>query len=254
MPTPHPSGGYRNAQGKKIPSVSTVVSLAKESGGLLWWAWRIAHDPLMEARAILEQIAESNGDGFDMVCVYSFLERPVDSFDFNKVRQQAADAGTVAHEMFYCFTHGQTFDPTKFSDQAVQIAEPAFKAAKEWAEHSDFNILDAEVSLVSEKHQFGGTRDGILISGKRALGDVKTSKDIYPEYLAQLGGYAILDEEAGAEIDGGYHILRFSKQEEPTDPVRFSHHWWQHNDAGRRTFLRLRELYDDLKELKRLVK
>ena len=110
------------------------------------------------------------------------------------------------------------------------------------------------MALVSRKHRFGGTRDAILINGKRSLGDWKTSNAIYAEYLCQLGAYGILDEEAGKSIDGGYHLLKFSKQEKPDDPVHFSHHYWSQLDKAKKAFLLFRELYDLMAELKKLAK
>lgn len=186
-----------------------------------------------------------------------FLNSNPDDWDYKKAREKAADAGTCAHEMFDCWTKGIPFDPIepfRYPPDIRALAEPAFEAGKEWAANSKFSVVESEVSLVSEKYRFGGTRDGILINGKRAIADVKTSNAIYADYLLQLASYAILDEEQGNTIDGGFHLLKFSKQALPTDPIRFTHFYWSQLDQAKTAFLLMRELYDHMKELEKMVK
>lgn len=244
-----PEGGYRTSDGKRVVGVTSVFPSAE---GLIWWGWNIAHKPLMEARHLLET---KNGDPEWAAHVANFLAIPVDCFDYKKVRQSAADAGTAAHERFEAFIHGKDFDPSKYSKEALAISEGPFKAAQAWAAQSQLKVTGMEVSLVSEKYRFGGTRDGVLIGGKRAIMDVKTSKGgVRPEMLCQLAAYGILDEEAGGVIDGGFHLLKFSKQEKPDDPVHFTHHHWDQLDTAKKAFLMYRELYDLMADLEKMAK
>lgn len=174
--------------------------------------------------------------------------------DYRQVRDTAADAGTIAHDMMECWVRGRAFEPSKYEAALVAMAQPAFNAFLSWAQQSKFCIAESEVPLISKAHRFGGTRDAILIDGKRSLGDWKTSNSIYPEYLCQLGAYQILDEENGGKIEGGFHLLRFSKQEKPDDPVQFTHYYWSQLDKAKRAFLLMRELYDLMADLKRFAK
>lgn len=241
MPTP--KGGYHADDGERVPSFSSIASRFKEAGGLIHWSSRLAFDPLSQAKYLAE-----NG-GAD-----EFLRGlDLDACDYRKVRDKAADAGTCGHDMFDCFVRKREFDPSPYTPEIIKMAEPAFLAGKEWAEQSRFEVIETEVSLVSERYRFGGTRDAILVNGKRSIGDVKTSKGVFAEYLLQLAAYAILDEEHGNKIDGGFHLLRFSKQEKPTDPVRFTHYYWSQLDEARRAFLLMRELYDLMKGLEKLT-
>jgi hypothetical protein len=217
MPTP--KLGYF-IDGVRIPSVTTILSRFKDSGGLIHWAWKLG----------------------------------IEGRDYRKVRDQAADAGTIAHEMVDSFIHNRDFDPSKYDSVLIEIAKPAYSAFLEWAEGCKFTMQETEKQLVSVEYRFGGTRDAILINGKRALGDWKTSNRIYPEYLMQLGAYAILDRENGGSIDGGYHLLKFSKQEKPDDPIRFAHFYWSQLDLAEEAFLKARSLYDDVKRLEGMVK
>lgn len=248
MPTP--KAGYRLRDGTRVPSVTTVLGRFKEAGGLIHWSWNLAYEPLMRARALLEQVHTGDARPED---VSAFLSLPAERFDYRAVRDKAADAGTVAHEMVDCMVHGRTFDPSPYTPELVTMARPAFEAFDEWAAQSRFAVVDSEKPLVSERYRFGGTRDAILVNGKRALGDWKTSNSIYPEYLCQLAAYGVLDEEDGGVLEGGFHLLRFSKQQKPTDPVQFSHMFWSHLDQAREAFLGMRQLYDVMKDLQRLV-
>lgn len=253
---PSPKGGYRTKDGSRVPGTTTILGRFKESEGITYWAWNLAYAPLMQARAIL-QTAWDTGEDYspNNQTLKDFLALNPDGFDYKKVRETAADAGTCAHEMFDCWTKGIPFDLDNHYPPAIKaLAEPAFQAGKEWAANSRFSVVESEVSLVSERYRFGGTRDGILINGKRAIADVKTSNAIYPDYLLQLAAYAILDEEQGNTIDGGYHLLKFSKQTLPTDPIRFAHFWWDQLDLAKKAFLLMRELYDDMKALEKMVK
>lgn len=206
--------------GKRVPGVTTILSRFKESGGLIHWAWKLG----MEGK------------------------------DYREVRDQAADAGTIAHAMMEAHIKNAPFDASQYDLAMIERAKPAFDAFLEWATNSRFEVTETEVPLVSKAYRFGGTRDAILISGKRAIGDWKTSNSIYPEMLCQLAAYGILDEEAGNVIEGGFHLLRFSKQEKPDDPVQFTHHYWSQLDKAREAFLLMRQLYDLMADLKRFTK
>lgn len=243
MPTP--KGGYRLKDGTRVPSVTTILDRFKASGGLIHWAWDLAHEPLMRAIALLGS-GDPNG-------IAEFLSIPIEHFDYRAVRDRAADAGTIAHEMVECFIRSRDFDPAPYNPELVKLALPAFEAFMEWAGSTKLAVIETEVPLVSERYRFGGTRDAIVVSGSRAIGDWKTSKTIYPEYLCQLAAYGILDEEQGNKIDGGYHLFRFSKQEAPTDPIRFTHHYWSQLDSAREGFFAMRRLYDVMKQLEKFA-
>ena len=226
-----PREGYY-VDGKRVPGVTTVLGRFKESGGLIYWSWKIAFDGLTVARSLLDD-AYSNGEQ-RRAEGYKFLDTPLSEWDYKTKRDKAADAGTIAHEMMDSHIRGIEFDASQYPAEMVDKAKPAFEAFLHWAQQSKFEIAETEVQLTSRKHLFGGTRDAILIDGKRSLGDWKTSNAIYPEYLLQLAAYGILDEEAGNTIEGGYHLLRFSKQEQPDDPVHFSHHYWSQLDKAKK--------------------
>lgn len=109
--------------------------------------------------------------------------------------------------------------------------------------------------LVSRLHKFGGTLDAILVQGKLALGDWKSSRAVYADMLLQLAAYKILWEENFPDrpILGGFHLLRFSKQEHEDDPVHFSHHFWSQLNLAEQQFLLLLEAFKLDKRVKGLL-
>lgn len=211
MPTQR--GGYFTKDGTKVPSVTTVLSRFKESGGLIHWAWKLG----------------------------------LEGKDYKQVRDEAADAGSLAHDMVERWVKGETEPEHIFPSDIEERALTAFDAFRAWADQTKLIVTHTEMPLVSEKFRFGGTFDAVLVDGRRAMGDWKTSNRVYGDYLAQLAAYGLLWEENFPDqpIDGGYHLLRFDKKYGD-----FHAHWWRDLKAGERYFLNLRAAYDDDLELK----
>lgn len=208
-------GGYHTKDGVKVPSVTTVLSRFKESGGLIHWAWALGKE----------------------------------GKDYREVRDDAANAGTMAHDAVECWIKNEPIVFTGTEDVCAK-AKKSFEAFVEWAQQTQLKVTHTEVALISERYKFGGTLDAMLIRGKRSLGDWKTSNKVYPEYLIQVAAYGVLWEENFPDqpIEGGYHLLRFDKEYGD-----FHHSWWSELESAKRAFLLLREAYEIDKELKKRV-
>jgi hypothetical protein len=227
-------GGYKLADGTKVPSVTTILKI-KDPGALINWAYKTGR-----AHGVLE------GQG---------MEAPSGLYDAN----DALAIGTCVHEMCEVFVKGgdphqhlektmekaETRDPAAFRAQAVS----AYSAFEFWCKGTQLEIIDCEVPVLSETYRYGGTLDFIgRLNGKIVLGDFKTSGGVYPEYLIQLVAYAKAYEECtGTKIDGGYHLLRFSKENGD-----FGHHFYPSlDDDAWPAFINLRSLYDLNEKLKK---
>lgn len=215
-----PTDGYK-IDGKRVPGVTTIIGRFKPSGGLIHWAWQQGRD----------------------------------GKDYRDTRDAAANAGTLAHDMVEADIYGQPFDASAYDPALVAQATGAFHAYQEWKQQTQLEVAESEVTLLSATHRFGGTLDALLVRGALSLGDWKTSNSIYADYLIQLGAYAILWDENFPDrpITGGYHLLRFSKVENPDDPVSFAHHYWSNLDLAKKQFLLYREAYDNDQRLSKLV-
>lgn len=206
---------YLLASGDRVPSVTTIIGRFKESGGLIHWAWNLGKE----------------------------------GKDYREVRDQAADAGTMAHHAVEAWLHGREF-AFEGDAEVCRKAQTAYGAFLDWATQTNLRVTHTEVPLISERHKFGGTFDALLVQNERAMGDWKSSNNCYPEYLIQVAAYGKLWEENHPDepITGGFHLLRFDKEFGD-----FHHHWWSELDRAWDAFLHLRELYEIDKELKRRV-
>lgn len=209
---------YKDAEGKRVPSVTTILSRFKDSGGLLYWANQAGLDgkTLDEARAV------------------------------------PCDAGTLAHDMVEAFINKRPEPPmTQYSQEVIALARNGFDNFLKWKEMNRIEIRHTEVELVSNKHKFGGRLDAVGVqltngstTGPLCLPDWKNANAIYVDYLFQIAAYKVLWEENYPDhpITGGFHLCRFSKEY-----ADFSHHYYGDLDAEAETFIKLRELYDRVK-------
>lgn len=208
-----PVAGYKTADGQRVPGVTTIVKLLQESGGLIHWAWQLG----------------------------------CDGKDYRDVRDAAASAGTLAHEKIEAVIRGQPV-PTVDDTEREAKAANALQRFVEWREMTQAQITVWERPLVSERHCFGGTPDALAtIHGRRALFDWKAANSVWPEYLCQLGGYALLLQEHGEPVDEA-HLVRFDKQCEA-----WTHHQWGPTvlAQAKETFLLARQLYAYRDQLKK---
>lgn len=219
-----PTGGYKNAAGQRVPGVTTPIGRFKDSGALLWWAFG-------------QGKAAERGE--------------IDSL-YDK-RDEAADAGTLAHEMVEAHIAGEDFETViKGKPKAIVIqAMSAFNAYLNWSQTSNLEIIAQEMPLVSEKYQFGGTPDAIgIVAGELCIVDWKTSNGVYPDYLIQMAAYKVLWEENNPKdpITGGFHLCRFSKENGD-----FAHHYYSELDDGWEQFKLFLKAYELDKKLKKRV-
>jgi hypothetical protein len=222
---PHPKGGYK-IDGKRVPSVTTILGRFKESGGLLWWAFE-------------QGKAAERGE------INSLYDK----------RDEAADAGTLAHDLVEQHIKGQKAElPEGVSEKIAEAALRAYQGYLQWARITKLQIVETEIGMVSERHRFGGTPDAI---GRIDVGqgpelcllDWKTSKSVYPDMLCQLAAYKELWEENFPErrLTAGCHLLKFSK----SDSGDFAHHFYPDLSEAWNQFVLLRAAYDIDKVLKR---
>jgi hypothetical protein len=209
-----PTAIYRLKDGFRVPSVTTVNSIGKESGGLIHWAWNLG----MEGR------------------------------DYRKVRDDAAESGNVGHALVEAAITGK--EPVFPTDGAAALGMQAFEAYKHWQSQSRIKWTDTELALVSEKYKFGGTIDAIGVeqgANTYCVGDWKTG-GLYPEHLCQMAAYGRLFEEATGHAVGSYHLCRFNR-----DTGDFAHAYFQNLDDAWEAFLLKRRLYDLQAALKKRI-
>ena len=221
MPTPR--AGYHLKDGTRVPGTTTIIGACHLGSidGLLGWANNLGRQ----------------------------------GKSHTETRDKAADAGSACHGMAECYAKGIEFDRKPYPAEILEKADGAFNAFLEWAKQTKLRIVETETPLVSETYRYGGTPDAMLINDRLALGDWKTSNGLRVGMLCQLAAYSNLWKENHPDrpIDGGFHLMRFSRPEHPDDPVHFAHHYWSDVDLGWQAFLRMRELYDLHSRLRKLA-
>ncbi len=217
-----PKGGYKNAEGKRVPGVTTIIGRFKDSGGLMWWAFE-------------------QGKSAERGEINSLYDK----------RDEAAEAGTLAHSLVEASIRGEpTPELSHYPPEIVKQATQGYENYLRWADTTKMKVIEQEIPLVSEKYQFGGTPDAIMVNDELCLGDWKTSNAIYQDHIIQLAAYKILWEENYPErpITGGFHLCRFAKEH-----ADFAHHFWAELDEAWEQFKLFRAAYDIDKRLKKRV-
>jgi hypothetical protein len=210
--------GYRTKDGKRVPSVTTVLGRFKEAGGLIHWAWSLG----------------------------------IEGEDYRQARDAAADAGSITHDWVEDTVHGTPLrEFPNAAPETIVLARTALDAFRDWVELNEVKWLATEFPLVSETHRFGGTPDALaLVRGKRYLLDWKSSNRVYGEHVCQVGAYRALMLENGMEDVAGAMLLRFGKEF-----AEFTQHHWPIPavELGWNLFLHLRAAYDLDQRVKKIA-
>lgn len=203
---------YLNSKGGKLPSVTEVLGAFKDPGPLMHWAWKEGK----EGR------------------------------DYRKSRGSAAAIGNVAHELVEADILFRQPKIDGYAPEAVEAAQVPLQAFRQWRREHDCEILHTETKLVSERHQYGGTLDGIgRVDGKLVLADWKTSKRVYAEYVDQVAAYRQLWLECHGELAEGAILLRLDKDQPIFEPHYFNA---EQLDLGLQSFLGLLTAYKARKQ------
>jgi CRISPR/Cas system-associated exonuclease Cas4 (RecB family) len=171
---------YKNAEGKRLPGVTTVLGMLNKPA-LLKWAWQLGKDGI----------------------------------ELEKARQKAADIGTIAHALCEAHLRGQELDTDNLTHEMVDRAETAFLKFLAFWEKEQLSVEAVELPMVSERMQVGGCLDILAKrpTGRRVLVDLKTSKAIYDEMLIQVATYADMYEETHGEPVDEVFIVRIGKED-----------------------------------------
>lgn len=167
---------YKSKDGKRLPSVTTILGILNKPA-LLKWAWQCG----------------------------------IDDIDYLKARDSAADAGTLAHSMILAHLKGEKSDTTEYSKEIIDLAENSFLSYLEWERGKKLEPVLIETPLVSECG-YGGTMDFYgKVDDVLTLVDFKTGKGIYDEYIIQVSAYDRLLTDNQYPPAKSWRILRIGR-------------------------------------------
>ena len=129
--------------------------------------------------------------------------------DPTKVMNEAAEIGTLAHLLCENYIKKEETNVDDYSKNQIKAAETCFEAFKEWDKQFKPKYVESEIKLIDDDLKLGGTCDLILeIDGKLYIGDLKSSKGLYAEYIVQLSAYRhMYEKQTGKKLSGG-RLLR----------------------------------------------
>lgn len=165
---------YYNKNGEEVPSVTTILKAVNKPQLISW-----AH--FMGTRHVnIESLLENSAKFGN--CIHDYLE-------------------AYFNNMYYVMM-----------DDEINIDnyKKAVNNFKWFMKGKTFNTEMTETSRSCEK--YGGTLDFYgEFNGKKMLIDFKTSKDVYPTYLLQLGGYyGLIKDEV--EVEGAAILIVNAKR------------------------------------------
>lgn len=172
---------YR-VDGKGVPGVSTIIgdTLGWNKGALVGWARK-------------EALAGN---------------------DPNKVRDNAAGIGTLAHYLISCDLAGEKPDLSDCSPNEIDKAENCLIKYWDWRKGKKIESICCESPLVSKDYHFGGTPDFYgRVDGIMTLVDYKTGSGIYKEMTIQVAAYDHLLTANGYARPDQWIILNIPKNE-----------------------------------------
>jgi len=118
--------------------------------------------------------------------------------DTTKYVNEAAEIGTLAHEMVMHYFEGTECNTDDYSKNQIKLAENSLKSFYSWNDEHEITPILIEEQMASAKYFYGGTIDLFCnIDGVDALVDFKTGKAIYSEMFSQVAAYVQLLKENG---------------------------------------------------------
>ncbi len=182
-------------QGETFPSVTTILRSVPKPA-LMYWA----------ARKAAEKAVELTRAGELAASLHAGEERQVIDILRNACwehRDDAADTGSAVHRAIErAIIHG---DDPDFTPDMSDVARPRFEAFRAFEARYQPVWEAAEATVYNRTHGYAGTFDALArISGRRFLIDVKTGKNVYPEFALQLAAYARGEWIGLAGAGGGF--------------------------------------------------
>lgn len=254
---------YKTLDGKRVPSVTTILGQFKDPGPLMYWSWNLAFEQLQDAVDLLQKTCRARPQGLRVndlkAHIHEFLNtKPLELGNFRSVSGKAADAGTLAHDLVEMYIHAKKGERLRLAKQTpkqlatnykypldvAKRAHQSFQGFIEWAHQWKLTVVCTEERLSCEEHQYGGTIDCVARIGSNnrrqlVLLDWKTSKAVYGDYLLQIAAYGMMWEENHPDkLIDSYHLVRFDKE-----TGDYHHHQWQNVDEAKEMFILLRQAY-----------
>lgn len=161
--------------GKRIPSVTTILGVLDKPGLPYWSAGLVARDAITNHDYWGQRI--HNGEDPEQV-IRDLKRTPW------KERDKAARRGTRIHQVLEAAAHG---DPTDCPQDLLPMAQQAV----DLLDREDVRTVETEARGYSRELWYAGTIDLIAtVRGETWLLDWKSSKSVHETHVMQVAAYA----------------------------------------------------------------
>ena len=199
---PH-RGNYRDAEGRKVPSVTTILDAMDAKQGLQAWRMRQCFDQGYEYGCLQDAHDPTQAQ------IKAAREKATrDGFRPDSVGREAGYIGSAVHDAIESIIHGDdgiaTLDGFGLTAEQHKQAMKALGAWKRWRdENHHLRFVATEIPLISDELGFGGTIDALADDcGRVWLADWKSSSRFYESHVYQIGGYVqLLSDARGIDVD-----------------------------------------------------
>jgi hypothetical protein len=176
--------GYKDANGIKVPGVTTLIGKGLPKPALVNWAARTAAEYAVDNWAELTDAPISER-----------LDQIRNAPNANK--NAAALRGTKLHDAAQQLQGRGTVD---VEPSQLPLVEAYMKFCQDW----DLRAEYVESAVYSVTHGYAGTLDliAVLSDGQRWLLDLKTSKGVYGDMALQQAAYRYAEFLADGDVDG----------------------------------------------------
>jgi hypothetical protein len=204
-------GGYKfdekkhahTLDGKPLYGVTTVLKVLGKGDALVQWSANMAVD------YVITKASKEKGD--HLYYRIGELELNEARKAWCKTRDTAGGFGTNVHDAIEKYIKHSL--PDNEIDALSKEEAKAVMNFIEWSMENNITFKESEKHVHSKEMWVGGILDLVFVKdGKTYIGDIKTSKGIYPEYFYQMGAYDLCLQEMGLHKDiDGYAIINLKK-------------------------------------------
>jgi hypothetical protein len=242
-------GRFYTEDGRKYPSVTTILSCISKPALVAWSANVEREMVITEAARFYEELA--TGPIMVPISTSGFatqLEQRVGKARAGqKALEKAGDIGSQAHQMIEWTLRASMCQDAGPAPQIGPEARIAYAAWMDWKDSVRLKPISVESVVYSHKYQYAGTMDYLCaeINGVETLCDWKTGKRVYYEAHLQNAAYRVAIREMGIADPQAGLILRLPKNDK--EPGFEAVPAWDEQECFE-AFLAARKLWESLQK------